>query len=538
MTPEKTLQKAQQALQKGKPKEAVAVLEKALVANPKNMELRLLLASIYNDLRQPALALTNLEPLQEEHGDNPAVHCQLGIAYKQSQNLPLAREHLRKAVELTPNDANPWIHLCHVYLSEGRTELALQAVDKTLDLQPNQPQHMLAKSSILEMLHRLDEAKTLAERVLKKNPKYALALSQLGKIQRRQGEIEEALASYKKAAEYHTDPYAKGDTLNAIGMILDKQEDYNQAFKYFVKGQKMMRDSVQGKAYPKEQYLQVVELYSDWMQKRNHNAPVTRTANDDLPTPIFMVGFPRSGTTLTEQMLISHPDIHTTQEKPVISVLIGNIPKFLGRKIHYPYDLDKLSAEDIHKLRQGYWQCYEMLVHEKPRSNVIDKLPLNVVALGLIHTIFPEANIIMSLRDPRDSVLSCFIQAFQPNPGMANFYTIDDAARFYRRVMNLYQQYREHLPLKLHELRYEDLISDPETRMKALVAFLGLSWSDKVLSYHDKHQLRYINTPSYEAVTKGVYKSAQGRWKHYATHMEPALSILQPFVKAFGYPVK
>ena len=163
-------------------------------------------------------------------------------------------------------------------------------------------------------------------------------------------------------------------------------------------------------------------------------------------------------------------------------------------------------------------------------------MPLNIAHAGLIHRLFPEAKFILALRDPRDCVLSCFMQTFLPNDAMANFLTLEDAAKFYDFVMDLWKQYEGMLPLTVHRVRYEDVVSNFDESVRSLLQFLGLPWDDAVSHYQDTAMKReQIRTPSYHQVVQPIYKRASGRWLNYRIQIQPVLGILEPWAKQFGY---
>jgi hypothetical protein len=154
----------------------------------------------------------------------------------------------------------------------------------------------------------------------------------------------------------------------------------------------------------------------------------------------------------------------------------------------------------------------------------------------IIHRVFPNAKFIFSLRHPCDCVLSCFMQTFKPNEAMANFLSLDQAARLYAAVMELWSTYRQKLDLDVHVLKYEDLVQDLESTCKPLLSFLGLEWDDNLHNYQKTAQDREsINTASYHQVIQPLYKQASGRWINYREQMQPVLPILQPWIEAFGY---
>ncbi|RMF84793.1 MAG: sulfotransferase, partial [Nitrospirae bacterium] len=255
---------------------------------------------------------------------------------------------------------------------------------------------------------------------------------------------------------------------------------------------------------------------------------------DGVASPAFLVGFPRSGTTLTGQILASHPQVAVTGQQPLLGRLIGELPNLLGRRLESGWDLCDLGAEELTRVRRRYWALVaEMVGPVEADRLLVDKLPLNVIDLGFAYRFFPRAKVVVLLRDPRDACLSCFMQPFHLNQANVNFLDLERTARLYAAVMELWFHYREALGNPYLELRYEELVADPEGRARELLAFLGLPWDEAVLRFHELG--REVRTPSYAAVASPIYREAVGRWRHYREQLAPVAGILQPFVEAFGY---
>ena len=253
----------------------------------------------------------------------------------------------------------------------------------------------------------------------------------------------------------------------------------------------------------------------------------------DCRRRIFLVGFPRSGTTLVERLLDAHPDIATTPELPIVSAMVKTLD---DQTDGYPGALDSLDEDALRQLRQRYW---DYLRDRRPGladgRQVIDKLPLNLIHLGLIFRAFPDARVLVALRDPRDVCISCFANNFTPSRATVQFLDLERTARTYAAVMALWQRYREILPLKTYAYRYEDLVASPREELGRIVEFLGLPWHDDVLEGGRNSAGTYIATPSYVSVAEPINTRAVARWKNYADNLAPVMPLLQPFIEDFGY---
>lgn len=246
-------------------------------------------------------------------------------------------------------------------------------------------------------------------------------------------------------------------------------------------------------------------------------------------TPVFLVAFPRSGTTLLDTFLMGHPDVTVVEEQQMLECA--------AREFRDLTELDQAIADDIERAREAYFAELDRHVSAKAaRRLVIDKLPLAMTGAVLVHRLFPDARFIFARRHPVDSVLSNYLQAFQLNDAMANFLDLGDAAAFYDVAMSLWYRARETLNLDVREIAYEELVADQEATLKPLVEWLGLSWDDSLLDHQRTAANRgVIVTPSYDQVTQPVHRRAAGRWRRYASHLKPILPMLDPWARRLGY---
>jgi hypothetical protein len=247
---------------------------------------------------------------------------------------------------------------------------------------------------------------------------------------------------------------------------------------------------------------------------------------------VFQVGFPRSGTTLLDQILASHPDVTTLEER---DTLVGVADVLIRPDGDFKF-WATLDDGEIERLRSLYWQQVDAGLMGAPMKRVfVDKLPLNALLLPVIHRLFPSAKIVLAMRDPRDVVLSCYQQRFGMSLAMFQLLRLDTAAAFYDAVMGLAHACRSRLALDLHEARYESVVTDFESAVRALLEFLGLAWHEGVRDYAATAKQRPIATPSAIQVVQPIYASAQGKWRNYRRFLEPVLPTLEPWVRAFGY---
>ncbi|MGH6877091.1 MAG: sulfotransferase family protein [Rhizomicrobium sp.] len=254
----------------------------------------------------------------------------------------------------------------------------------------------------------------------------------------------------------------------------------------------------------------------------------------DRASHVFLLGFPRSGTTLVEQMLASHPDVVTIEEK---DCLADSVEAFLP----YPRNLAALAQASelvLDDYRDRYWQRVRKYGADVAGKLFVDMGPMHTVRLPVIARLFPAARILFCIRDPRDVVLSCFRRRFGINPTTFEFLTLEGAARFYSAVMRLAESYRATLPVAPYDIRYEALVEDPEAGLRALCAFLGLQWNASMLRFAERSGLDAITTASASQIARGLNREGIGQWRRYAEFLAPVLPILEPSIERFGYPAQ
>jgi tetratricopeptide (TPR) repeat protein len=249
-------------------------------------------------------------------------------------------------------------------------------------------------------------------------------------------------------------------------------------------------------------------------------------------SPVFLIGFPRSGTTLLDQILSSHSQITVLEEKQNLDDAFARFPATdEGLK-----KLENASDPELQKLRKKYWaRIKRELGSNKATPHIVDKYPLNAIALLHISRLFPDARIIVALRDPRDCVFSCYQQRFGMNQAMFQMLDLDTAVSYYEQVMNVVVGMRDSGALPMHFIRYENVIEDFRNEIAALTEFLELEWEEALLDYQTTAKSRQISTPSARQVIQPLYTSSIGKWKHYRQWVRASFDPLDPLAEEWGY---
>lgn len=487
----------------------------------------------------------------------------LGLCHWQQGRLAEAADALARAAGPTPQDAQVMHDLGNVYSDQGAWALAVYAYLKAIELRPahaesflnmgaayeNLAEHAQAElayrralalnprlataaaslASLAESANRTEEARTLTEQALALDASDPIANLTRAQLDLRDGQLEAAAARLEALLRTPVRPRNRSLALARLGAIHEKRGDYERAFEAFQESKRALNlgEPAPGPGIYTKASIQRIARHLDGLLARSSASPANPGA-----TPVFLVGFPRSGTTLLDQILSSHPRLEVLEEK-------DNLQDLLRDFVTSDVGLERLQALDsaaLEPYRRQYWaRVAEALPQRDPARMFVDKLPLNTLFMPLIARLFPQARFVFALRDPRDVVLSCFMRAFGLNEAMRHFLTLAGTAELYAGVMEIGIRSHKRLAGQVHLIRYESLVDDLEGEARRLCAFLGLDWDPAMLRFQDTARKRRINTPSYHQVVQPVYTSARERWRRYEKHLAPVLPRLQPFVEYFGY---
>lgn len=415
-------------------------------------------------------------------------------------------------------------------LAERYNRLAAEQKDAT-------PDALVALAENSERLSRLEEAAQFAERALTLKPNFPAALLVRARLERQAGrfaEAEQILHSFPASADRDIRVQASYE----LGGILDRLGRYDEAMAAFQNAKALLIPDaaphvaaarrVRGQLKELREHINP-EILKRWQESSKDLEPKRRLA--------LLCGHPRSGTTLLEQVLDSHPDIVSAEET---SIFHDHAYPFLSRSASPTANvlsvLDSASVETLHEARKNYFRCMEGFLGA-PIGNrlLVDKNPILTFLIIPFVRIFPGAKILIALRDPRDVCLSCFMQPLTLNQSAAAFLTLEGTVDDYAELMTMYQAVIPQLLNARMEVRYEDMVADLEPVSRKVLEFLGIEWDERVLRFHEHARQKLVRSPTYADVTKPVFKRAVGRWKNYEKYLEPHLGKLEPLVRAFGY---
>jgi hypothetical protein len=367
-------------------------------------------------------------------------------------------------------------------------------------------------------------------RALALDPSQIEAHIVLARLEIGRREFAAAAARLRLAMATSPEALGAGAAQTLLGDALDGLGDHRGAFAAYAAGNGLTRARFAPIFAHRAPVADQTRRFAEGFAQAVLSPQPEARGEDEARTHVFLVGFPRSGTTLLEQALAGHPDIVSLEERPTL-------PEVEDSFTDVRAGFEALAADPaaLEAYRAEYWQAVRSFGMEPQGKVFIDKLPLHTTRLPFIHLLFPKAKILFAVRDPRDVVLSCFRRGFQMNAAMFEFLTLEGAARYYDAVMQASVLYRDKLPLEICETRYERLVTGFDEEVENVLSFLGLEWSDDVRTFAERARNKMISTPSAPQVRRGLYRDALEQWRNYAGEMAPVLPTLAKWVAHFGY---
>lgn len=519
-------------LQKNRLAEAEVSLRRAIEIDPKDARFHTNLGKALMGLARPSEALDAFESVLARAPDFESARFGRGVALMALDRPAEAETDFQAILARDPGHADACVNMSVLLIKQNRNAEAAAVLRQGLERYPRDPRLLANLANALEKLNDLDGAETAALQALAADPGLTEPQFSLARIDHRRDRFDRARERLEVLLAQALRDEERLDALFELGAVLDRLGEPAAAMAAFSRAKDQIRAGPAARALSGEQFLARVERCRTWFTRERLRAAANRAASADGAAPVFFVGFPRSGTTLMERVLQAHPDIVTTDEESPLTP----VRQQLSLSGSYPEVVASLTAADVERATRLFWSTAETVAGPLSGRLLVDKLPLNIVDLGLANVLFPQARVLVALRDPRDVCLSCFMQYFRLNDAMVNFLDLRQTGHTYAAVMGLWLHYRETLTLAYREYRYEDLIEDFDGVVRGALDFLGVGWHDDVARYREKSVGRAISTPSYRNVTGAVYKRSVGRWRGYREQLAPMLDQLDPFVSAFGYP--
>ena len=480
-------------------------------------------------------ALNAANALLRSHPDEGILFTLAGLIHAAMLQYEPAIESLRRAIELKPEVPDSYHFLGNTLLQKGDTTEAIDYFQRAIELRPDYLEAHNKLCEGLERSNRLEELEQALARAKEHCPGAhpALALRE-AELLKRKGDVEAARARLEGSAWQAADDDTRETAAYLLADLCDRLDAADDAFRYADEANRITRASLAVQRVDPDAYFRLLDTLTRAFDELDVSDWQTPDVTDDRADPVFLVGFPRSGTTLLNTILQTHSGVQVLEE---VSTVYQLESEFLKTSGGYKDGLSKLDADGIGRLRRAYFDTVDAHVPRAEQASLlVDKLPLNLVHAGLIYRVFPQARFLFAQRHPCDAVLSCYLRNFRINEAMISCTELSAAAKLYDRVMTLWSMYRDKFPLAVHTVRYESLISDFEATVSECLTFLGLEWEEGIRNYmHTEINRGRIGTPSYNQVTEDLYTSASGRWQRYQSHLEPVLPELLRWAERMGY---
>ncbi len=483
-------------------------------------------------------SIETLERASRLDPGNSGILLDLGGFYGKRYDYAAAERCFEKAVRIAPGKTAALAAAGRQSLDFGNYAMAERYFQRASEQKDATPEAFVRLAELYERLRRVDEAAALIDRALRADRACAPALLARARLDRQAGRMEAAeklIRSFLATA----DRESRVRGWYELGGILDRQQRYDEAMTALLEAKALVRPDAPPlvaqrrsvRASLKEFRIRLTpEKLQAWRDGGPALQPPRRLA--------LLGGHPRSGTTLLEQVLDSHPDIISAEETSIFhdDAYVPVVRRF-PEATPLLTVLESAPTDALQQSRQNYFRRAELFLGNPIAGRLlIDKNPYLTDLIPVLVRVFPEIKLLIALRDPRDVVLSCFMQCFFPlGTTNATYLSLEDTAGEYAELMSMWTTVAPMLKDAWLEVRYEDMVEDLEPVARKTLAFLGVAWDERVLRFDEHARQKLVRSPTYADVAQPVYQRARGRWRHYQKYLEPHLEKLEPFVKAFGY---
>ena len=494
--------------------------------------------------------------------------CNLGMVFQAQGELELAIELYKKGIGIEPNYAGAYNNMGLALTDQCKFDEAVDSINKAISIDPRNADSYYNLGNALFEKDKLDRAIVAFRKAVSIRPDFtkawlngANALERCNKIEQLELWMEEAVKKFKIVPAdlryFEAKSLFRSQKFDQANDMLDnipldqvsegrqpfyfelkarcseKLGDFDAAFNFFsdmnslTKKRKAFEDCA-----PDSYFVKIKNSLKEIKESQKTNLK-TRNKKSTDPNVTFLVGFPRSGTTLLDTILRSHSKIQVVEEQPMLMA----VETFLKVKGFIDPQSETIPSKIIKEAQFVYrGELRKNISNANPEDTLVDKMPLNMLRAPLIQKIYPQAQIILALRHPLDAILSCWMQNFKLNPAMANMVELDRIVDFYCVAMETFDLCRNKFGLNVHQIKYENLVENFTEETSTLLQFMGLDWEDNMKNYRDTAMQRgRINTPSYSQVVQPIYKEASYRWLNYKKYLDQYLERLHPWISKFNY---
>ncbi len=497
--------------------EALQTYGRAMKLEPKNGELFRLRAQAFlmkNDLRKAEQACQRSIKLLPGLMSS---HMTMARIQERMKKFREAEKSYRTALALNPKSAQTHCALGKIlFLNKDMFGEAERHLGRAIELRPDFAEAKLALANAYVTKGRMNEAEILLEEIVSTEPENVDAYRQLAHIRKAGGKEYDHLSKMEALiSDPKVNVIKKAELHYGLAEAFDHMGEYDKAFSHiFDANESDGSRNIYDMETPQRQYKEIKEVFThEFFEERRGYGLATEV-------PVFIVGMPRSGTTLTEQIIASHPESFGAGELNEIGKMKTHIRRIVGPSKKFPHSVADLRQRAVTGLAQGHLNYLRRL--DAKALRVTDKMPFNLFSLGLIALLYPNCKIFWCRRNLLDNCLSCYFLRFVDH--MAYATDLYNLGRFYRIHEQIMEYWHEALPITIHEVKYDDMVADQEGMTRRLIENCGLEWDDKCLAFYKDE--RAVKTPSNWQVRQPIYKSSSGRWRNYEKHLKPLIEGL------------
>ena len=516
---------------------ALTLLQRLVAVAPNNVDATQELALLLFQRGDVAAAEHHARNAMRLAPLNPVSHNLMGMILTEAQRPHIGEFHYRRVLEITgARDPILLANLAWNLKCQGRIAEAREFYSESVEAAPDVFQTLFGWGQLEEADGNFAAAKAKLDRAAQIRPDDPGLRVARATLHAREGKLAAALAEL--GGDQIGASASAGSDSNALlekGRILDRLGRFDEAFVCFDEAKRLARE-ITGKRYLDQQAREIADRLRQFFVSDRLRLMPLASAREGSAQPIFIMGFPRSGTTLAEQALSGHPRISAGDELPFINELSDTLPRLFGSPLSYPEALAELWMGDNRRgpdaLRDAYLQKAELRgIIKQGDTYFTDKMPLNEMHIGLISLIFPRSPLIHILRHPLDVVLSVY--SHHLTHGYFCAFSLETIAQHYVLVMDLVHHYRAQMALRYLPVRYEDMVEDMSGSVRRMLDFVGESFDQRCVNFQDNRRLPH--TPSYAQVKQSLYDRSRFRYRHYLKHLEPVVPILKPVMDRLGY---
>ena len=518
----------------GKLEQAIEAFNKALAIKPDYAEAYNNIGVVLKKQGKLAEAIAAYNKALAIKPNYAEAYSNMGMALHAQGKLDEAIAAYSKALTINPNIAEAYNNTGNALKDQGKLDEAIEAYSKAIAIKPDYAEAWSNGAEALERWNKLEQLEIWLEKAFQAFEKVPSDIQFLkAKLQWRNKNKKEASKLISNIEFETITDIRKQDYLNLKAKYFETSKDFDEAYACFSKSNLLTKKSIDYLKYKPEIYFQDLRETLTKLKSIPLQTPKFHSRAEAGFTPVFLVGFPRSGTTLLDTILRSHSKIEVVEEQ----LAVNSAQIFLQQSGYHDLANQMIPLALAAEAKKVYEVEFNKHIEGvKSGSVCIDKLPLNLLQVPLIQQLYPQAKFILALRHPMDTILSCWMQNFKLNAAMANMVDLDRIVEFYCIAMETFKICTTEYNLSVHEIRYEDLLENLIGETSALLKFLDLGWEPQMENYRDTALKRgRINTPSYSQVVQPIYKDAKYRWLNYEKYLNKYLNQVDPWINEFGY---